>query len=1121
MSKNCLEAPKCLIRVRYFYFRTPYHSKHTKGSTMYIKNSVKALLFLLLINVNLIHSQNPNFSGIAKDLNGLEFRAIGPALMGGRIADIAVSQKDPSIWYVAVGSGGVWKTQNNGITWHPVFEDQSSYSIGCVTIDPNNSQTVWVGTGENVSGRHVGWGDGIYKSNDGGATWTSMGLENSEHVGKILVDPRNSNVVLVAAEGPLWSSGGDRGVFKTTDGGQTWNQVLKIDEHTGVTDIEFDPENPDVVYAAAYQRRRHIWALLSGGPKSGIYKSTDNGDTWTQKTTGLPKGDMGKIGLAVTHANPNLVYATIEADAAEKGFYSSADKGESWEKRNDYISGGTGPHYYQEIEASPTNPDLIYQMDVFIRVTRDGGKSFKVLGTGREKHSDNHALWIDPNNGRHLLAGTDGGLYETFDEGSTWRHFPNLPISQFYKLSLDNARPFYNIVGGAQDLGTLIGPSRTMNTEGVRNQDWYVPLGADGYDNAFDPTDPNTVYMEIQEGNLYRHDRKTEEGMDIQPQSTDGMADRWNWDSPLLISPHNNNRIYYGSQRLWRSDDKGDSWQPISDDLTTNRVRYELDMMGRVWSVDALYDTGAMSKYATLTSIAESPKQEGLLYTGSDDGLIYVSEDGGQTWRKSGALPKVPELSFINDIEASAHDPNVVFVSADAHKIGNYFPYLFMSTDRGRSWTSIVGNLPKETIVWVIKQDYVDSNLLFIGTEYGIYFSPNKGTNWIPLKSGVPTIPFRDIELHPRDNDLVGASFGRGFFVLDDYTPLRGLGKKISDKNNQLFPVRDAWWYVPNVPMQAKGMPTLGSTSFATDNPPFGATFSYWIKDVPKTGKTLRSEKEKELRSKNMSVPFPGWEALEEEKGQEDAKVLFLISDQNQEPVRWLQGKSGKGLQRTTWDLRRSAPNPIDLSVPDFRPPWAGEDQGPLVSPGTYSVQMYVLFDGELQPQGTPESFKVVPVHNERENMAHGDIQLFQDRTAELSRQIYNAGEKLGEYGNQIRHMKEALLKTPLAKETHFNQLKELGLEISSLRKALYGNPVKQSLDEPTPPSIRSRVGQVAGAHWETTQEPTKTQVTNIEIASKEFNTFKQALKELNSSMEAFEKTLEELKAPYTPNRKL
>lgn len=1094
----------------------PLHIKISMRSQIIVFTS---LLFLFF---NSVFSQDPNMESISDAVEGLHFRPIGPALMGGRIADIAVSDEDSSIWFIAVGSGGVWKTINRGITWNPVFEKESSYSIGSITIDPNNSQVVWVGTGENVSGRHVGWGDGVYKSTNGGTTWEQMGLSKSDHIGKILVDPRNSDVVFVAAEGPLWSSGGERGVFKTVDGGKTWNSVLQIDENTGITDIEFDPTNPDIVYAAAYQRRRHVWALLSGGPKSGIYKSTDNGENWTRKSTGLPKGDMGKIGLAVTRANPDLVYATIEADNTEKGFYRSEDKGESWKQVNGYISGGTGPHYYQEIEVSQTNPDLIYQMDVFIRVSRDGGKSFKVLGTGREKHSDNHALWIDPNNGKHLLAGTDGGLYETFDEGITWRHFPNLPISQFYKLSLDSSEPYYNIVGGAQDLGTLIGPSRTMNVEGVRNRDWYVPLGADGYDNAFDPKDPNIVYMEIQEGNLHRYNRKTEEGMDIQPQGAIGeAADRWNWDSPILISPHNNRTLYYGSQRVWQSLDQGNSWEAISSDLTTNQNRYELEMMGKVWSVDALYDNGAMSKYATLTSISESPKQEGLLYTGSDDGLIHISEDGGVNWRRSGTLPKVPEFSFINDIEASHHNSDVVFASADAHKLGDYKPYLFMSTDRGRSWKSIVGDLPKETIVWVVKQDPIEPNLLFIGTEYGIYFSPNKGTNWIQLKSGLPTIPFRDIELHPKEHDLVGASFGRGFFVLDDYSPLRELVNTIKDGGNKLFSVRDTWWYVPNTPMQAKGMPTLGSTSFATENPPFGAIFTYLITDVPKTRKNSRLEKEKSLSTRNISIPFPGWEELEEEERQDEANVLLLVSDNEGKPVRWIKGSNKNGLHRTNWDLRLSPPDPIDLTVPDFRPPWAGEDKGPLVVPGKYSVQLYVLFDGDLQTQGNPQSFEVTFLGNIDGGIDFIASMQFQKRTAELSRQIAIVGQKIGEYREQLRYIKEALLKTPMAKESHFDKLKELEEGLRTLVIKLYGNRAKQSKEESIAPSIRSRAGQVAGAHWETTQEPTQTQRTNIELATGEFRDFQESLQSYSQSMESFEKDLETIKAPYTPNRKM
>lgn len=1066
-------------------------------------------------------AQTDQKEALTKAASSLKLRGIGPAVMGGRIADIAVSPTDKNTWYIAVGSGGLWKTTNRGISWKPVFDSQKSYSIGTVTIDPNNSDVIWVGTGENVSGRHVAWGDGVYKSLDGGKSWNQMGLEKSEHIGKILVDPRNSDVVFVAAEGPLWSSGGERGLYKTMDGGKTWQLTLNIDQNTGVTDIEFNPSNPDVMYAAAYQRRRQTWSLMAGGPKSGIYKSTDNGDTWRQIKTGLPSGDIGKIGLAVTQANSEIVYATIEANDSEKGFYRSLDKGESWEKRNSYISGGTGPHYYQEIEASPQNPELVYQMDVFYHVTRDGGKTFDYLGTGREKHSDNHALWIDPDDGNHLISGTDGGLYESYDEGTTWRHFENLPISQFYKLGLDNSEPFYNIVGGAQDLGTLIGPSRTMNTEGVRNQDWYVPLGADGYDSVFDPENPNIVYMEIQEGTLHRLDRTTEEVINIQPQpEPNDPPERWNWDAPIQISPHNNKRIYFGSQRVWKSENQGNSWTPISKDLTTNTNRYELKTLdNRVWSVDDLHDTGAMSKYATLTSISESPKVEGLLYTGSDDGLVHVSEDGGQNWRKS-ALPKVPERSFVNDIEASNHDANTVFAIVDAHKFGDYSAYLFMSADRGRTWKSIAGDLPSNTIVWVIKQDHVDENLLFIGTEYGIYFSPNKGTNWIKLNAGVPTISFRDLELHPRDNDLVGATFGRGFYVLDDYSPLRDISSAIKNKANTLFSVRDTWWYIPSVPMQAKGKPSQGTTSFGAKNPPFGAVFTYYLSDVPETAKTERKNSEKALREKNANIPFPGWEQLFEESKEDEPQILLLVSDEKGNPVRWIKGAAKKGMHRANWDLRLPAPDPISLSQPAFKPPWAGDPEGPLAAPGNYNVALFVAHNGMLKVQGEPQKFTVKPVPSIATNTDFKTIAEFQAKTREMLRLISSAGRTMGEASNRIRHMKAALLETPKATQKLFSDLNQLEQQLAELRKRLYGDPVRQRLNENAAPSIQSRVGHVAYGYWETTQYPTETFKRNIEIAEADFSKFRGDLSAYNKALEAYETALEKAGAPYTPGRK-
>lgn len=1081
---------------------------------------VLTLITFTLFSVGVTFSQTTTVDEVKDAITGIELRGVGPALMGGRIADIAIDKSDFSTWYIAVGSGGVWKTSNSGITWKPIFDNEVSYSIGTVTIDSNNPQTVWVGTGENVSGRHVAWGDGVYKSINGGTSWESMGLKKSEHIGKILVDPRNSDIVLVAAEGPLWSSGGERGLYRSEDGGKTWSLTLKIDENTGVTDVEFDPSNPDVLYAAAYQRRRQTWSLLAGGPQSGIYKSVDNGVSWKQVTTGLPKGDVGKIGLAVTPANPNIVYATIEADEDEKGFYRSTDKGESWEKRNSYISGGTGPHYYQEIEVSNTNPDLIYQMDVFYHVSRDGGKTFNYLGTGREKHSDNHALWIDPNNGKHLISGTDGGLYESFDEGTTWRHFSNLPISQFYKLGLDNAEPFYNIVGGAQDLGTLIGPSRTMNTEGVRNQDWYVPLGADGYESVFDPEDQNIAYMEIQQGLLHRLDRTTEEVLNIQPQPSPGDApERWNWDSPLLISPHNHKRLYFGSQRLWRSEDQGDSWTAISSDLTTNTNRYELGTIDRVWSIDALYDTGAMSKYATLTGISESPLVEGLLYTASDDGLVQVSEDGGQNWRKSATIPKIPIRSFINDVEASSHSENTVFAVADAHKFGNYTPYIFMSQDRGRSWKSISGDLPSGTIVWVIKQDPVDENLLFIGTEYGIYFSYNKGVNWLKLGAGAPTISFRDIELHPRDNDLVGATFGRGFYVLDDYTPLRHIGRAVSDKTSTLFPVRDAWWYVPSVPMQAKGMPGQGSTNFVTENPPFGAVFSYYLNAVPETLKETRKATEKKARENNVSVPFPGWENLQKEANQEKPQVLLLVSDTNKTPIRWIKGDASKGLHRVNWDLKLSPPDPIDLSQPDFVPPWAGDAEGPLAAPGMYNIQLHMLTAEGLKPVGLPQEFTLKPTPNTPSNINFTEVFKFQQHTNLLLKNMYGVSSKLGEASNRLRYMKAALIETPKANQQLFAGLQTLTIKLSDLQERLYGNRIKNKFNEATAPSIMSRAGSVAYGHWGTRQMPTETQQQNIRIAETDFSTFKTDMKTYFNELMQYEAKLQAAGAPYTTGR--
>ncbi len=1082
-----------------------------------------ALLAAALLLLHPFHAEAQDTAAVRRAIGALPVRSIGPAFMGGRIADVEVHPTNRATWYVAVGSGGVWKTVNGGATWTPLFDDQPRYSIGEITLDPGNPEVVWVGTGENVSGRHVSWGDGVYRSRDGGRTWQQMGLPNSQHIGRILVDPRDGNVVLVAADGPLWSAGGDRGGYRSTDGGATWTRTLHVDEHPGVTDLEFDPSNPDVLYAAAYQRRRHAWGFLAAGPKSGIWKSADNGKTWRQVTTGLPKGDVGKIGLAVTPADPSLVYATIEASEEERGFYRSTDRGESWEKRNGYISGGTGPHYYQEIEASPTDPHRVYQMDVFLHVTRDGGATFAMLETGRTKHSDNHALWIDPDDGRHLLVGTDAGLYESFDEGVTWRHFPNLPVSQFYKIALNNREPFYDVLGGTQDLGTLHGPTRTTNRDGIRNQDWYVPLGADGHGAAFDPRDPDLMYLEWQQGNLYRKHRRNDEELSIKPQpAADDPPERYNWDAPILVSPHNPDRLWFGTQRLWRSDDQGNTWTPVSGDLTQGQNRYELRFMGRVWGLDALYDHGAMSKWATLTAVSESPVQEGVLVTGSDDGLVHVSPDGGRTWTRAAALPGLPPTSYVNDVEASLHDARTIYVAADAHKIGDFSPYVYESTDLGRTWRSIAGDLPRGTIVWAVQQDHVRPDLLFAGTEFGLYVTLNGGVNWHKLSHGVPTISFRDLKIHRRDSDLVGATFGRGIYVLDDYAPLRGMAAGALATEAALFPVRDAWWYVPYQPGQAPGRPELGSDDFTSPNPPHGALLTYYLREAPTTAREARQASEKALRERGADVPFPGYERLREEALEQGPRAVLLVSDAAGRPVRWIEGPAKAGLHRVNWDLRGPSPDPVDLRPAGWRAPWSDQPTGPMAAPGQYSAQLMLISASGVRRLGAPQRFEVKPVPGLNPGTDFAAVAAFQQETADLLRQVAGLGMEVSRVRDQLRHMRAALVRTPRADPALYGRVDSLTAAVAAIDLRLNGDPARARLEEPDLPSVRGRVGQVASGHWGTTQMPTATQRRDVEIARTGYQALAGELGALAAGpLARLEADLAAAGAPWTPGGRI
>jgi photosystem II stability/assembly factor-like uncharacterized protein len=1051
-------------------------------------------------------------------LSGLAFRNIGPAIMSGRISDIAIHPGNRDIWYVAVGSGGVWKTENAGTTWSPIFDHESSYSIGCLTLDPNNPEVVWVGTGENVSGRHVGFGDGIYKSLNGGKTWTNMGLPKSEHIARVLVDPRDSNTVYVAAEGPLWSSGGERGLYKSTDGGKSWSLSLEISKDTGVASTAFDPSNPDIIYAAAYQRRRSVAAFMGGGPESAVYKSEDAGKTWRKLTVGLPKGDIGKIGLAVSPIDPRVIYATIEAGPEEKGFYRSSNKGESWEKRSSLISGGTGPHYYQEIFADPNVFDRVYQMDPMTRVTEDGGKTWRPLGE-KNKHVDNHALAFIKGDPDYLLEGCDGGVYETHDRGKTWRFFDNLPVTQFYKLSLDNDLPFYNVHGGAQDNGSQLGPSRTLNAHGITNFDWVITYGADGYACAIDPEDPNIIYVEWQNGNLLRYDKKSNEVIYVSPRPEPADPPlRFNWDSPILISPHSHTRLYYASQFLWRSDDRGDSWTKISPDLTRNIFRLGQPIMGRKWSVDALWDHGAMSMFSTITAVDESRLQEGLIYVGTDDGLIQVTEDGGKSWRKIATIAGTPDSFFVNKIKASKHDKETVFAAIDNHKAGDYRPYLLKSIDRGKTWTNIAGDLPERTIIWSVAQDHVAEDLLFAGTEFGVYATLDGGHHWIKLGGGVPTISFRDIEVQERENDLVAASFGRGFFILDDYSPLRELSEATLQKTAALFPVKKALEYIPRRPLDSSGKGCLGDTFYLAPNPPFGAVFSYYLKEPLQSGAEARREEEKRLEKSGKPVSFPGWEELRKEEMEDKPEIVLTIADESGQVVRRIIGPVSKGIHRIAWDLRYPPVEPVELEKTE-REEWQGSPEGPLVVPGTFTVSLAKKENGVLTPLSEPRTFSVESLGlaslEEKDRQALLD---FQKKAGELQRAMMGAGAAAGEAAQSLQYMKKALLETPQADPKLLERAKELEGRLQESLRALYGDRTVSRRDEASSPGLMRRVS----TQLSTTCPITETTKRQYEIAAGAFEKLLEDMRTLiDRDIPKLGDELEAAGAPWTPGRRL
>lgn len=1074
-------------------------------------------------------------------------RSIGPALTSGRIIAFAVNPADTNHYFAAAASGGVWKTTNNGTTWTPVFDSEGSYSIGAIAMDPKNPSVVWVGTGECNGQRSVGYGDGVYRSDDGGRSWRNVGLKLSEHIGRIVIDPRDSNTVYVAAQGPLWGPGGERGLYKTTDGGKTWTQSLKISDDTGVTDVVLDPRNPDVLYAASWQRRRHVFTYVGGGPESGIHRSTDGGATWTRLRGGLPFGDMGRIGLAVTPADPRVVYATVEASGTGSGTYATTDGGATWEKRGDFVAQGM---YYGQIIADPKDADRIYIMSVSSMISEDGGRTTRGLGE-RNKHVDNHALWIDPANTKHLLEGCDGGIYETFDRGETWVFKPNLPLAQFYRVAVDNSTPFYYVYGGTQDNNSLGGPSRTRSSAGITNDDWFVTLGGDGFHQQVDPKDPNIVYSVMQDGGLSRFDRRTGARVGIQPIEGKGeAAHRWYWDSPLLISPHSNSRLYFAGNILFRSDDRGNSWRAISPDLTRQIDRNQLKVFGKVQRMDAIARGQSTSYYGNIISLTESPVKEGLIYVGTDDGLIQVTEDGGRNWRKLEKIEGVPENTYVGRLLASQHEASTVYALFDNHKNADFAPYVMKSTDAGRTWTSIAGNLPKNGPALAIAEDHVSANLLFIGTEFGLYLTTKGGAEWRRMRSGLPTIPVRDLAIQKRENDLVIATFGRGFYILDDYSPLRYASQETMARDAALLPVKDALIYTQNSRLGG-GRGSQGENYYVAPNPPYGATFVYTLKEGVKSLRQKRQEAEQEAARKGEPIPFPSAEQLRAEADEDTTAVILSITDSDGNVIRRVSAPSTAGLHRVNWDLR-GAPLNAPSGVVESEAGGGGAGGGGRggggrggrggggagggggggfggggfggaggfpVLPGEYRVSLSRRVNGETTQLVMPVAFTVRAL--DEVSLSQSDrraLEEYRRKVGRLQQAVTGTTEVIGSLSSRLGIIRGAVENSPKAPPRLREEVVGLQRQVREIERAMRGDGTASQRVEPAPPTIVSRVFDLSGGP--PLALPTGTRQESYRIAAEEFTSILAKVRSLvQREMPRLEKALDEAGIPHTPGR--
>lgn len=1054
-----------------------------------------------------LNAQNKEFESFVGQIG---WRNIGPAKTSGRVIDIAVNPKNSSVYYIASAYGGVWKTENAGTTFSPIFDSYGTQSIGSLAIHPNNPNIIWVGTGENNNQRSVGYGNGLYYSEDAGKSFTKIKgiFENSQSIAKITINPSNPSEIWVAAYGPLWSSGGERGIYYSSDGGKTWTQSLFVSKHTGFNEVHIDPSNNNILYATAHQRRRHEWTYLSGGPESALYKSVDHGKTWQKCTGGFPSGDLGRISVTTSNTETGRVTAIVEAEGKKGGVYTSTDYGVSWSRINDFQTAG---NYYQEVFSDPTNGKRLFFMDTYLHFSDDGGKTIKRYPEDN-KHVDNHAIWINPSNVNHLLVGCDGGLYETFDNGANWIFKENLPITQFYRVSVDNSTPFYNVYGGTQDNFSLGGPSRNKTSNGIGNDEWFVTVGGDGFKSQIDPTNPDIVYAQWQYGGLIRHNRKTGESIDIRPHFTNkdnvsAPTFRWNWDAPLLISKYDHKKLYFAANQVFASNDYGNSWSLASPDLSRKLDRNTLPIMEKIWGLKAVAKNQSTSIYGNISFLCEG--KEGQLLAGTDDGLVHLTIDDGKTWSKlnsnypgvnfwteaqEGKSEKNNETIYPLVSSLNINSKNDFILALDNHRQGDFKPYLFISTDQGKSWKKMGAGLPENGAIKSVWIDPKDNDIICVGTEFGFYISIDNGMNFSSFMKGLPPVAIKDIAFQEREEDLVLATFGRGFVVCDDYQLIREFKKS----QNKVFAANSTHkLFVPYAKLGSDGNAYHGKTRFMGEN--LDEKLNIYV-NIPQDISSVRKRREnREKEAKSMDLIYPSIDSIVAEETEildNYCISVYSENDRNSKLIARWNISAGKGWTQTKWNCRYSV-IPTDLFDPK-----SSVSDGPYVSPGNYFLGLDKMTkDGiekctdllQVSIEYLFESNTLQPSEIENRN---NQIKLLLSVRSSLI-QVNNDLEQLN---IKLNH----LLKISALDQSKRGELMKLNDQFNQIQIKLQGQQALSKYEFATPNAINSSFWGVYYEMLGSLTKPTLTHINTIQSIKEQLPRIEKQMEEIKTSLQNF-----------------